>query len=73
MKLKKWMTLSNLLFTGSVLFALLVLLKTFVDKSRVPEGVCPITNNRSLLIISLVVLIIVTVITAMIDYKTKKN
>ncbi|MBC7961155.1 MAG: hypothetical protein H7X94_14945 [Vallitaleaceae bacterium] len=72
MKIKKYLTLSNLLFTGSVLFAIAVLLKTYLDNAKVPEGVCPVDNNRGLLIVAITILLLVTVITSIMDYKKKK-
>ncbi len=71
MKIKKFFTLSNLLYTGSILFAFGVLLKTYIDRSAVPEGVCPLNNNRSLIVIAIVLLLLVTAVTSFMDYKKK--
>lgn len=73
MKLKKHLTCSNVLFTASFLFAAGVLLKNYLDGLNVPPGVCPVQNNRGLMTIAIIILIVVTIVTSILDYKKKKE
>ncbi len=70
--MKKKMTVSNLLYAVSMLFAVGVLLKNYYDQSQLPPGVCPIDNNRGLMTVSILLLIGVTIGTSIYDYKKKK-
>lgn len=56
-KFQRYLTAGNLLYIGSILFALGVLFKTFYERLRLPEGVCPIESNRPLLYAALIILI----------------
>lgn len=73
MKNKKLLNLSNLLYAIGILFALGVYLKSYIDKSRLPEGMCPIDNNRGLMFVAIIILVIITIITSVIDYFEKKK
>lgn len=73
MQIKKFFTLSNLLYTASILFALGILLKTYLDRSNLPAGVCPYDNNRGLMIVAIVLLLLVSVVTSIMDHKKKRG
>lgn len=72
MKYKKLSIISNIIFFSSSIFALGVLAKNYIDRSKVPAGVCPIENNRSLMIVSIVILVLAFIFTTIIDRKLKK-
>lgn len=73
MKNKKIFKFTNILFAIGIIFSVGVLIKSYIDKSKLPEGVCPINNNRELLIAAIIVLIVITIITTFIEYIEKKN
>ena len=73
MKDKKVFTLSNLIYTSSLIFAVGVLVKTYIDRSKVPPGVCPIDDNRGLMILAIGILGFATIVTSVIDYRKKKK
>lgn len=69
--MKKWLTLSNILYTASILFALFVMVKTYFDRRNLPEGVCPFDNNRQLMFVAIGFLITVMIITTMMDRRKR--
>jgi len=73
MKIKKYLTISNLLYMGTLLFALGVILKTFLESSQLPPGACPVDNNRPLLYLSIILLIGVNLGTYGYEYWKKKK
>lgn len=73
MKLKEYLTISNLLYVGTVLFALGVILKIVFDRYHLPAGVCPIDNSRTLLYIAIILLIGVNLGTSIYSYWKNKQ
>lgn len=71
--MKKWFTTSNVIFSGSVLFALVVMGKVYYDRSRLPADVCPIDHNATILYIGIGVLVIGIIITSILDYRNKNR
>lgn len=71
--MKKYLTLSNGVYAVTILFALGVLLKVYIDKARLPEGVCPTAYNNELIYFSIGLLVVGTIITSLLDRKAKKQ
>lgn len=71
--MKKYMTLSNAIYAFSIVFALGVLLKVYIDRFRLPEGVCPTAYNNGWIYLSIGILIVSTVITTVMDRKKKAS
>ena len=71
--MKKHLTLSNGIYAATILFALGVLLKIFIDQARLPEGVCPTAYNNDLIYFSIGLLVVGTVVTSILDRRTKKK
>lgn len=71
--MKKHLTLSNGIYAASIIFALGVLLKVFIDRARLPEGVCPTAYNNELIYFSIGLLVVGTVVTSILDRRTKKR
>ena len=65
--------IKNILYGIGVLYAIGILGKTYYDRLKLPAGICPIDNNRGLMISGIIVLILVTIITSIIDHKQKNN
>lgn len=70
-KLKKRLTLSNLLYLFSILFAAGVMLKTYLDRKSLPPDVCPIDNNNILIYSAIIILILTMILTTFLDRKKK--
>ncbi len=68
MKLKKYLSISNLLYIGSTLFAVGVLLKVMIERYQLPPGACPIDDNRLLLYIAIMLIISVNLGTFVYKY-----
>ncbi len=71
--MKKYLTLSNGIYVATILFALGVLLKVYFDQARLPEGVCPTAFNSDLIYFSIGLLVIGTIVTSILDRRTKKR
>jgi len=71
--MKKYLTLSNSIYTFSILFALGVMLKVYLDRYRLPEGVCPTAYNNQWIYLSIGLLITTTIVTSVVDYRKKKG
>ncbi len=71
--MKKYYTLSNIIYGVSILFALGVLAKVYLDRRGLPEGVCPVTNSAGLIYFSIGLLIVATVVTSILDRKKKEK
>lgn len=69
--MKKHFTLSNMIYGISMLFALSVLIKTYIDRSRLPEGVCPAATNSEWMYAAIGFLVVATVVTSFLDHKKK--
>jgi len=65
--------ISNLLFISAVLFSIFSLGKTFYERSRLPEGVCAIENNRSIMFIGISMLLLYIVVSTIDGYINKEN
>ena len=72
-KMKKLFTINNVLYALSILFAFGVLMKTYLDRLKLPKGACPIDNNRSLLMLAIAVLVVVTIIISYLDWRKKRQ
>jgi len=73
MKFKEYLTISNLLYMGTMLFALGVISKVMVDRYQLPAGACPVDNSRTLLYFAIFLLIGVNLGTSVYDYWKKKK
>lgn len=74
MKFKEYLTISNLLYIGTMIFALGVILKVIFDRYQLPPEVCPVDNSRTLLYIAIALLIVVNLGTSLYSYwKNKKT
>ena len=56
-KLKEQLNISNFMYILTVLFAIGVLFKTLYERYQLPEGVCPVDNNRPLIYTAIALLI----------------
>lgn len=73
MKLKEYLTISNLLYIGTMVFALGVIIKILFDRYQLPAGACPVDNSRTLLYIAIVLLIGVNLGTSIYSYWKNKQ
>ncbi|KUO60294.1 MAG: hypothetical protein APF84_04155 [Gracilibacter sp. BRH_c7a] len=73
MKLKEYLTISNLLYIGTMVFALGVIIKILIDRYQLPAGACPVDNSRTLLYIAITLLIGVNLGTSAYSYWKKKT
>jgi len=64
--------ISDTLFGLIIIYALGIMAKTYFDQSKLPEGVCPISNNSTYMVIAIVLLIGAFIMTTFIDFKYKK-
>lgn len=71
--MKKYLTLSNGIYAVTIIFALGVLLKIYLDQARLPEGVCPTAYNNDLIYFSIGLLVVGTIVTSLLDRRTKKR
>lgn len=71
--MKKYWTLSNAIYAFTILFALGVLLKIYIDRARLPEGVCPTAYNNQWIYLSIGLLVIGTIVTSILDRQKKKK
>ncbi len=70
--MRKYLNVSNILFFGSVLFSIGVLLKIYIDRSSLPEGVCPADYNNGWVYLAIGLLVASTIYSSVIDYRKKK-
>ncbi|GMQ56709.1 hypothetical protein AN1V17_11030 [Vallitalea sediminicola] len=70
---KKLSKLSNIIFYIAIGTSIFALGKTYYDKSKLPEGVCPVDNNNWLLTIGIIMIIIYLIISLVQWYIYKKN
>lgn len=60
----------NLIFTSSILLGMYSIVKTYYfDRRNLPEGVCPITDNRALLVLSIGMLILYMILSTIYEKK----
>lgn len=71
--IKKFLTLSNIIYAITLLYGGAVLAKIYYDRAQLPPGVCPIDNNNELIYSAIAVLLIGVIITWVIDRKQKKS
>lgn len=72
-KLKEYLTVSNVLYYATMLFAIGVLIKTLYERFDLPAGVCPVDNNRLLIYTAIILLIGVNLATSAYSYWKKKR
>lgn len=65
--------LSNILFYSSVVFAVGILVITYVDREKLPAGVCPIQDNQNWLIMAIGLLVLTTIVSSIVELKLKKQ
>lgn len=70
--MKKYLTVSNIIYGVSMLFAISVMAKVYYDRSQLPAGVCPITNNNIWVYSAIGVLLVSIVVTSILDRRSKK-
>lgn len=73
MEIKKVKKVSDLIYYISIAFAIIVIGKNYYDRASLPEGVCPVSNNYSLIIFAITLLIISFIVTSVIDRLNKKS
>lgn len=64
---------STLLYIASVVFSVSVLIKVFIDRYRLPEGVCPTAANNQWMYAAIVLLIVSTVVSTVADRNNKNQ
>lgn len=69
-RIKKY---NNILFYFAVLYTIIVMVKNYIDRARLPEGMCPIENNNHLMIIGIVLLVVSFIGNVIISYYEKKR
>ncbi|MCT4596265.1 MAG: hypothetical protein N4A50_00095 [Vallitalea sp.] len=72
MKNKRLSTLTNILFYISIVISVLALGKTYYDRITLPDGVCPVNDNNTLIIVALCSVIIYFIV-SIIDWYINKN
>ncbi|GKX31114.1 hypothetical protein SH1V18_35940 [Vallitalea longa] len=70
---RKLHMLSNIIFYIAIAISIYALGKTYFERSKLPDGVCPVNNNRSILTIAIAVIIIYLIITFIEWYINKKK
>ena len=73
MTLKKFKGISDAMYILIIIYAIAVVAKNYYDKSKLPEGVCPITNNYTYMVVAIGLLLLTFVVTTIVDYKFKKQ
>jgi heme/copper-type cytochrome/quinol oxidase subunit 2 len=73
MKPEKIKKISDILFVFSIIFAAGVMFKNWYDQRGLPEGVCPIENNSTWMMLAITLLVISFIVTSIIDYRIKKQ
>jgi len=73
MNLKKAKRITDILYILSIIFAVAIVLKNYFDKSKLPEGFCPVRNNMQYMIGAIVLLVIAFMASTIIDYMRKKQ
>lgn len=68
-KIKRYVDIS---FGLIMLYAVGVMVKNYLDQSRLPEGVCPISNNYTYMIVAIVLLILAFTASTVVDFLVKK-
>lgn len=64
--------IADICFGLVMVFAVGIMIKNYIDQTRLPEGVCPVANNYVYMVIAIVFLIIAFTATTIIDYLYKK-
>lgn len=54
--------LSNIIFYSAIAISVFALGKTYYERSQLPPGVCPVDDNRNLLTVGIVLIIVYLVI-----------
>ncbi|QUH30970.1 hypothetical protein [Vallitalea guaymasensis] len=70
---KKLRILSNIIFYIAVGTSIFALGKTYYERSKLPEGVCPVSNNNWLLTIGISMIILYLLISLIEWFVYKKN
>lgn len=70
---RKLHMLSNIIFYVAMAISIYALGKTYYERSKLPEGVCPVDDNRSILTIAIIVIIVYLIINFIEWYINKKN
>lgn len=74
MKRKTQEIILNIIFTSSIILGIYTLIKTYyLDRKGLPEGVCPVTNNRPLFYISIGMTVFYLVVSIIRDKKLKNK
>ena len=73
MTLKKIKRISDSMYVLIIIYAIVVVGKNYYDRSILPEGVCPITNNYAYIVAAIGLLIFTFIVTSIVDYKFKKQ
>lgn len=58
-------------FGAGIIVTIYGLAKTFLDRRNLPEGVCPIEDNRNVMYIGIALLLISAVLDFILDYRLK--
>lgn len=64
--------LANIIYGATMVFALGVLAKVYLDRASLPSGVCPADHNAQWLYLAIGLLIVGTVISSLLERQHKK-
>lgn len=65
--------ISNIIFYVSVIYTIGVLLKTYFDRMKLPDGVCPLESNNIAIYIGIGLLVISLISSTIVSIMEKKN
>lgn len=70
---KRLSVLTNILFYISIVISILALGKTYYDRIKTPDGVCPVNDNNTLIMVALFSVIIYFIVSILDWYINKKK
>ncbi|MDA3846172.1 MAG: hypothetical protein PF505_06465 [Vallitaleaceae bacterium] len=70
---KRIKLINNIVFYSATIFAMGVLIKTYIDRSRLPEGICPADTNALWIYISIGLLLCSFGVNVFLGLKERKN
>jgi len=72
MNIKRLKLINNIIFYSATIFAVGVLIKTYIDRARLPEGVCPANTNAVWIYISIGLLVCSFVVNILLSLKERQ-
>jgi H+/Cl- antiporter ClcA len=70
---KKVLLASNILIYVAIFFGIFVMIKTYIDRRQLPDGMCPINNNQWLYYIAIALLLVSFIFNVIVTRKSKKQ